>query len=71
MISKRFVLCVLTLCLTAGVTYSVWSHCHNTESCENLTSHLVSGYKWSQPNDNRVDYKDILAALNELRQRIR
>ena len=56
MISKRFVLRVLTLCLTADVTYSVWSHCHNTESWENRTSHSVSGYEWSEPNNNQVDY---------------
>ena len=43
MFLKRFALRVLTLCPTADVTYSVWSHCHNTESCENRTSHLVFG----------------------------
>ena len=56
MFLKRFVLLALTFCLTAGSTYFVWSNCHNTETCEDLPNHLVSGYEWSEPNNNQVDY---------------
>ena len=57
MMTKRFVLLALSLCLTVGIAYTVWSHCHNTEDCEQVVRHLVSGKKFSEPNDNEVRYK--------------
>ena len=56
MFLKRFVLLALTLCLTAGATCIVWSNCHDTETCKDLPNDLVTGYEWSEPNNNQVDY---------------
>ena len=56
MLLKRVVLLGFILCLVLSSGYLVWSHCHNTETCEDLPNHLVSGDSWSTSNDNQVDY---------------
>ena len=36
MLLKRVVLLGFILCLVLSSAYLVWSHCHNTDSCEDL-----------------------------------
>ena len=54
MLLKRVVLLGFILCLVLSSAYLVWSHCHNTDSCEDLVNDLVANEAWSNPN---IDYK--------------
>ena len=54
MLLKRVVLLGFILCLVLSSAYLVWSHCHNTDDCEDLVNDLVANEAWSNPN---IDYK--------------
>ena len=54
MLRKRAALVGFIFCLVLSSAYLVWSHCHNTDSCEDLVNDLVANQAWSNPN---IDYK--------------
>ena len=49
MLLKRVVLLGFILCLVLSSAYLVWSHCHNTDDCEDLVNDLVANEAWSNP----------------------
>lgn len=54
MLFKRLVVVILVVFLSACVSVSVWSHCHDSTPCErdNIGRDLVSENKWDNPDDN-------------------
>ena len=58
MLLKRVVLLGFILCLVLSSGYLVWSHCHNTESCEDLNNDLVPDQAWSTSSEaHQIEYK--------------
>ena len=55
MFSKNTFLVVTTLCLSISAGILGWSHCHDSDSCEDVVNELVSPAKWaSMPAEYRL-----------------
>ena len=56
MLLKRVCFILFSVFLVGSIVTYLWAHCHDDSSCENLTTDLILGKQWDQPNDNEVEY---------------
>lgn len=52
---KRVVTAVVVLGLAIGIAITVYPHCHDTLTCEEVQLRIVPFYKWA-PGNTRVQY---------------